>query len=198
MTFGKARGFNYYDDWKSEVFVCPDCGWKGTFDEGSVELHSELMDMTCPKCDVFDAPMLAIVSYATTRESRENWDKLTDSEKEWVKKLENHHDEFEDKKLRKSTPLPGIKANSFVLRWDYRESDQESETVIRCGEEIIFSEPATYEGYERYIEVAKILKNRYGRALADLEPTDCSELYLYGDSISASEILKKARNQIFR
>ena len=103
----------------------------------------------------------------------------------------------QEKKLRESTPLPEMKATSFVLHWDYRESGEKRETVIKFGEEIIFIEPATYEGYERYIEVAEILKKRYGSALIDLEPTECSELYLYGDRISASDIVKKAKNQIF-
>jgi len=71
-----AKNFGYYDDWKTEVFKCPKCGWKGTFEEGSVEQHNGLMDCSCPECDWLKAPMLAIVSYPTTSESRANWENL--------------------------------------------------------------------------------------------------------------------------
>jgi len=60
---GMARIFKYYDDWKTVIFECPKCGWKGTFDEGAVEYYEALMDSSCPACDFFSAPMLAIVSY---------------------------------------------------------------------------------------------------------------------------------------
>jgi hypothetical protein len=45
-----AKQFAYYDDWKSEPLECPKCGWKGTFEEGGVEAHRELMDSSCPRC----------------------------------------------------------------------------------------------------------------------------------------------------
>jgi hypothetical protein len=58
-----ARHFEYSDDWKTAELTCPECGWKGTFDEGSVEHHAELMDSSCPRCPLLEAPMLAIVNY---------------------------------------------------------------------------------------------------------------------------------------
>ena len=71
-----ARHFDYFDDrWKTEVLECPHCHWLGTFEQGSVEYYAELMDCSCPKCDVFDAPMLAIVSYPTLEELRANQDR---------------------------------------------------------------------------------------------------------------------------
>jgi len=39
------------------------------------------MDSSCPACDFLSAPMLAIVSYPTTQETEQNWEKLTDPEK---------------------------------------------------------------------------------------------------------------------
>ena len=63
-----ANHFDFYDDWRAATLVCPRCGWKGRFDQGSVELHEELMDSSCPRCPWTEAPMLAIVSYPVIEE----------------------------------------------------------------------------------------------------------------------------------
>ena len=70
-------------------------------------------------------------------------------------------------------------------------------TLLRQGNHVIFSEPAVYEGYARFEEVAQILKQRYGAALRDLVPSPSSELYLYGDSLSSSGRIEKCRQTIF-
>ena len=75
-----ARHFGYYDDWKSAVLKCAQCGWTGTFQQGSVAHFEELIDASCPVCDT----MLAIVSYPTTKESEKNWDQLTGEQKKRI------------------------------------------------------------------------------------------------------------------
>jgi len=75
---------------------------------------------------------------------------------------------FTDRKLREATQLPDIDSPSFILHWDFVHAGFDSETLIKHGETIIFREPVIYEGYERFIEVAKILRARYGPALRDL------------------------------
>ena len=192
-----AKHFGYYDDWKTEVLQCPKCGWKGTFEEGSVEQHNELMDCSCPECDWLETPMLAIVSYPTTGESRANWESLSGEKKEEVELVERLRADFEKKKLCEATSLPDIQETSFVLHWDFHHAGLESETVIKHGESILFREPAVYEGYDRFIEVAKILSDRYGSALVDLVPTERSGTYLYGDRLSSPQTINDARKQIF-
>ena len=63
-----AMIYNYNDDWKNEILKCPKCGWEGTFEQGSVEHHQDLMDCSCPDCDYLETPMLAIVSYPTSEQ----------------------------------------------------------------------------------------------------------------------------------
>ena len=61
--------FGYFDDeWRTGVFTCPVCGWRGRHDEMSgPNLFRELMDFECPSCD----KMLLIVGYATYEQVRE-------------------------------------------------------------------------------------------------------------------------------
>lgn len=192
-----AKSYDYYDDWKNEVLQCPKCGWSGTFEEGLVDCYDELMDSSCPECDVFESPILAIVSHSTTGQAKANWDKLSDAEQVEVSLIEGLRADYEQKKLRDSSILPAIKQERFVLYWDFHYAGFASEMIIRHGEDVIFREPAVYEGYERFTEVAKLLIDRYGSALIDLIPTSRSECYLYGDRLSAGSIVEKARRELF-
>ena len=86
---------------------------------------------------------------------------------------------------------------SFTLYWDFADHGSSRETLIKHGDNVIFAEPALYEGYERFIQVAEISRSRYGAALRDLIPTTASELYLYGDCSPSHAILAEARKRIF-
>jgi hypothetical protein len=108
-----AKQFNYFDDWKNEILECPTCHWKGTFDQGSVEHYMDQMDSTCPKCDVSQSPILAIVRYPTLPELRANIDKP--GVREWLEGIDRGFDEFEAQKLREPSQLPDIAESSFEL-----------------------------------------------------------------------------------
>ncbi len=65
---------------------------------------------------------------------------------------------------------------------------EEKLTVIRLGEQVIWVEPALWEGYDRFYEVKVLLKQRYGARFASLTPTEDSKLYLYGDGGSGGAV----------
>ena len=190
-----ARHFNYFDDWKTEVLECPQCHWLGTFEQGAVEYYDELMDCHCPGCSGSDAPMLAIVSYPTLEEARANADKP--GIREWVQQIDAGLDKFAREKLQGPEQLPEIKEDRFTLVWDNDHSNPDDRrTLIKHGETVIFSEPARYEEYERFAEVADILKARYGYRLKDLVPTLASEYWLYGDKYRAPDYVDSVREKL--
>ena len=178
-----AKLFNCFDDYESVVLECPKCHWKGTFEHGSVdyhaELHAECADCSCPNCDYFDAPMLAIVSYPTIEEARAHSDRP--GIREWVQAIDRGLDEFEAQKLRTPEQLPEIGEDNFTLTWDFEADEDYGRTLIKHGDVVIFSEPARYEEYRRFKEVAEILKAKYGDRIKDLVPTEGSKLNVYGD-----------------
>jgi hypothetical protein len=157
-----TKHFNYFDDFKNLILECPKCHWKGTFEQGSVDYSAEVMDCTCPKCDVLHSPMLAIVGYPTLEEARANSDRP--GIRDWVQQIDRRLDLFEVQKLRTVEQLPEISAESFTLVWDFEceEHGNNARTLIKHQGVTIFSEPGRWEGYERYEEVAKILKIKYG------------------------------------
>jgi hypothetical protein len=157
--------------------------------------HDELMDCSCPKCDVFDAPMLAIVSYPTLEELRANQDKP--GIREYVERIDGGLDKFAREKLREPEQLPEINEESFTLTWDFDGSAPDDQrTLIKHGDTVIFSEPARWEEYERFAEVAEILTAKYGNRIRDLVPTPRSEYWLYGDKLTARDYVNSVRHDL--
>jgi len=188
--------FRYYDDWKSATLECPRCGWKGTFEEGDVEYYDALFDCSCPRCDT-RPPMLAIVSYPTTEETEENWDKLSDSEKQRFLERKQWRAEYEAAKLTSPDQLPDISGATVSLFWDFERGAMDHRlTIIRHGDTEIWRELCGFECYKRYAEVVEILKEKYGERLVDVEPTSASETYLYGDRLSALDFVRKIRKSL--
>ena len=191
-----AKQFNYFDEWQSVVLECPVCKWQGTFEQGSVEYYNELMDSSCPVCDVDTGPMLAIVSYTTNEEVEANLDKLDTVDRQRFLAMKERLAKADKECLKSSSDLPELEGDSLELAWDLEEVDSDVVTVIRHGDQEVWREPAFWEGYERFGDVLRILKARYGKRLKDVVPTQRSKLYLYGDRLSAPDIVDKARRQL--
>jgi hypothetical protein len=139
--------------------------------------------------------MLAIVSYPTLEEARANADRP--GIREWVQQIDAGLDKFAREKLQEPEQLPEIDEDSFTLAWDNNPSNPDDRrTLIKYGETVVFSEPARYEEYERFEEVAEILKAKYKHRLKDLVPTPASEYWLYGDKYSAPEYVDAVREQL--
>ena len=153
--------------------------------------------MSSTVCDPLSAPMLAIVWYPTIRESEQNWDKLTDLEKEEVNVRKQAITQWEAACLKSADQLPDLEGTELTLVWDCVEEHPGTRcTVIRHGDKQVWREPACFGGYERFREVVEILKQKYGGRLADLTPTSASELYLYGDSLSAADRVASLRESL--
>jgi hypothetical protein len=187
-----ARHFNYYDSWRNELLAC-DCGWRGTFEQGHVEHHNELMDSECPNCSA----IIALVVYPTAAEVEQN--EPHDSRfRRTVRKAEERQAGSKSLCLRSVEQLPEIRDPGFVLDWSFEEDGLgEKWTVIRKAGQEIFRELAFWEGWRRYLEIAAILKSKYGNRLLDLRPLDQSWLYLLGDSLVAGERIAQYRRDHF-
>ena len=147
-----------------------------------------------PRCAWPDAPMLAIVSYPTLEESEAHIDSLTESEKASLARRKQFLGRFEGGKLKSPSDLPDGQLPRIVLSWDFDEDKQA--TVIKHEDRIIWSEAAVWEGAERFVEVVGILKEKYGRRLYDVVPTDASGLYLYADRLSSIGAVERTRANI--
>jgi len=187
-----ARHFHYYDAWKTELLTCP-CGWQGTFVQGNVEYYKELMDSECPNCSA----IIALVLYPTAPEVEGN-EPDDSSFRKRVKEAEQRRAAAKSSCLRSVGQLPEIQDPAFVLDWGFEEDGRGAKwTVIRKAGQEIFRELAFWEGWTRYLEVAAILKRKYGKRLLDLRPSDQSRVYLLGDSLVAGERIAQYRREHF-
>lgn len=183
-----------YYTYKSAYFRCSDCGWKGTGAELETgEILSDVFELDCPNCQGY----VTAVAHPTIAEGRANWDKISADEKREIEDRERRCEEFNDLKLKHPCELINIDDVKFTLKWDMEDNGVKKETIITYNENIIFRELSVYEGYERFEEVATILKQRYGAAIKDLIPMPNSLLYLYGDKLSAQEKVETIRRRIF-
>lgn len=177
----------YYDGWETEPLTCPECEWKGAGAECvQGELFDELFEIDCPNC----SRRLTVITYPTIEESRANWDKVSDADKRMIEGREQFIKETESRCLESPEQLPDIPGDNLVFLWDQQNDD----TVISYGKEIIWREPAFYEGYTRFEEVVIILKRKYGMRLKDVIPVLRSQNYLLGDCLSAWNTVQSIRS----
>lgn len=183
---------NYYDGWKEQEQRCRGCGWQGPGrDLVPGETFSDLYEACCPRC----GEKVLNVSYPTLEESRRNWDKVSAADRIAVVLAERRQQDFEQRQLRGAEQLPDIEGDDLVFVWDYDDRDGH-ETVIRHGAQELWREPAFYEGYERFEQVAEILFRRYGTRMQDLVPSRASGLFLYGDAIGSLSRIEKFRGRL--
>jgi hypothetical protein len=192
-----AEHFGWLDAWKTTPLRCERCGWAGTFEQRAVEYHAELMDSTCPRCNVDDAPMLAIVSFPTIEESEEHWSELTSDDQASLLKRKAFLAGWEVSSLRAPGQLPEIAGlEDLILQWDLEEDGETEYTVIRLRGVELWRELALWEGYERFRDAVTVLKQKYGRRLLDVVPTADALGHLGGDFLRAHEHIAETRRLV--
>jgi hypothetical protein len=178
-----ASHIPYWEYDREAAITCPRCGWSGPAGCGE-DFHQELLDVTRPSC----SQMLLIVPFPTTEETRAAaaaGNPLAQAEIPNVDNIEKRWETAAETALTGPHQLPEIRGDDITIVWDFEEREGEKFTVLRHGGREIWRELAYWEGIERFEEVTGLLEQRYGRRLVAFEPTSRSELYLYGDKLSA-------------
>lgn len=93
-----------------------------------------------------------------------------------------------------ATQLPELEGETLILTWDQIEAD----SLILQGDSIIWREKTGWQVYDRFEEIAIILKQKYGKRLIDIVPTPRSLYALYGDSTAASFHVTSVRESLGR
>jgi hypothetical protein len=178
-----SKQFHYYDDWRAQAFVCPNCNWAGKSEELDKDYFQDLFDAKCPKCKT----ILAIVSNPTAAETRAA---AAAGNPEAIRELaridtaESRSARFEKEKLTGPEQLPDLEGDKLEFVLDTEEhsgSENETYNLLRCGERTVWRELAFWEGYERFAEWEAILKQKYGDRFAELKATWGGYMWLFGD-----------------
>ena len=195
-----AKHLAYWEYDPDATIECPACGWAGRCEDHQ-RLFRDLLDVECLDCE----RMLLIVSFPTddeTRAAAAAGNKEARREMAEVKRravLDRLRAKYE---LTSADQLPDLPGDEIVVVWDQIEATLDSRkasywTVLRHGTLELWREPIYYEGIERLEVIARILQTKYGARLVEIRPTKDSEVYLYGDLLSARDILQRV-NQALR
>jgi hypothetical protein len=181
----------YYEGWQEKEYSCGNCDWKGNGGVSNRGLFYRKMylELYCPGCGSF----LDLIIFPDSAGCGEDSKALAEEQKRVLKEQEEQMSRYRAQCLQSPDQLPELEDEDFVLLWDQVEGD----TQIRKGDSIIWSEPLAYEGFDRYERIALILKEKYGSRVRDLQPTDRSMLFLYGDFASSLDFVKKVRKELF-
>jgi hypothetical protein len=182
-----------YYDWRASAVTCPTCGWQGTGQDLALsEMFEGGAEYACPKC----GHEFGFQAFPTADEVRNDpradpIDKLALGIRE--SRLARH----DATKLVSIDQLPNLDPSPTVLVWDVAANPSgDSEVQILHGERVLWRELSWYENYERFGEIARLLKQKYGEELVDLVPTRRSWMDLYGDRLSADRHVEDVRSSL--
>jgi hypothetical protein len=109
----RRKTFEWYSDWKNELFACSHCGWQGL---GSEAFPDEAGMMECPRCD----HGVAYVEFPSLRDTEKaaalgNEDAIRElpEKRAWIKRTENRIGRFEHEKLNDISQLPDLDGESL-------------------------------------------------------------------------------------
>ncbi|HEY9627322.1 MAG TPA: HEAT repeat domain-containing protein [Coleofasciculaceae cyanobacterium] len=156
-----------FTDERPESYVIP------TEAEGGSALWSEILARK-----LFDAEM-AIQAATTNHEL-------------FCSPLKGEPREPEAVRLSSPSQLPDLEGEMLHLSWDQIDAD----SIIRHRDSIVWQERTGWEVYDRFEEIAAILKQKYGKRLTDLVPTTRSFYALYGDSTRAASHVSAVRQSL--
>jgi hypothetical protein len=181
-----------FEDWLNASFTCAGCGWSGNGGDARLTALSAFdYFLRCPKCDrVMDA-----LKTPTIEEAVEHWSELDDDLRAQIIVLDKRRRDYLEQRLERADQLPELSGDALLLTWDLTGREG-GDVLIKHGDRIVWREPASYENYERFKQIAALLTERYGPRLMDLVPTQTSELFLYGDRLSAPYDVEVVRQQL--
>lgn len=178
-----------YADYKSHPLSCPSCGWKGLGKDSSQNYSGTVMDLECPECN----KMLAIINFPTYQETLRRG---SEADRQAVLREVNFRERFKRMSLKSPDELPDIEGSaiSFTFRSITIKGDDYS--IIEHQGKEVWREPMVWEGCERFMEIGRILKDKYGNNMMDLIPDETAETFLYGDKVQAPTLIAEFRQQL--
>ena len=185
---------NDYYGWRNSTLTCGACGWSGLGKETSLsESFTDGAEYQCPRCAVdFGFVVFPTLAEAATDPRADPFDR------DAARLAMSRHEQFERTKLKSPQQLPDLDPSPTTLAWDEVATEgQSAESVVILHEDLeIWREQSFYENYERFGQVAALLKDKYGSTLVDLIPTKRSWMYLYGDRLSAPGFVDRVRENM--
>ena len=123
-----------------------------------------------------------------------NWNILNDATKAAILSRPERQERIEEDKLKHSSELPNLKSGpnflTLELTW---HPDPEVSYSIWHGIQLLWIQPATWEGHSEFLRIAEIIRERYGGRITDLKPTPEARGFLIGNDSAGERNIERAR-----
>jgi len=164
-----------YYQYEATIFECEKCLWKGKGKQLTIgDAFNELFEIHCPDCN----SRVGHICYPSFDEVLKYG---SEKEKKQVKKQMAFHEELEQSELKSVSQLPDIdKEGEIKFYLKEKKFKRKNHLVVYADDKEIWKELMFFEYYVRYMEIAKILKEKYGSRMTDLLIDDFAP-WMYGD-----------------
>ena len=177
---------NYYS-YKKKRFACEHCGWTGLgskVEQG--ETFEDGFEVDCPKCH---ERFPGLILFPTIDETLKKGSK---EDKEAATEAKAFREKLLASFLKDISQLPALHDDFIAFVLTEKKIKGEDYIVITHKTKTIWKEIRGYEYYERFVELGKLLKQKYGNKMIDLVP-EVDGFYLYGDRLSSPKIVNDFR-----
>lgn len=184
-----------YYDWHHGTQTCRKCGWSGLGSETKLgEVFDQGSEYDCPAC----GEKMSYVMWPLVSETKDD-PRASDTDRKQADVLDDWQERVVAAQLKSTEDLPDLQPGPAKLIWDAVERDDGHWRIsIRDGNTEIWQELSCFEEYPRFIEIARLLWDKYGATLRDLEPTRKSWFNLGGDYLGALGVVDHVREQLAR
>ncbi len=179
---------NIYN-YKSHQYQCKNCDWTGkgeVLEQG--DLYEDGFEVNCPEC----GNLLEFVVLPTFDEVLKYG---TEEEKKEVREQMEFWEKWEALSLKSANELPEIEGENLIFEAKERKFKRQEFLFIMYNGKEVWKEPLLYEYYERFIEIGKMLKEKYGNRMKDFVPPEY-QVWLLGDKISAPDLINSFRESL--
>jgi hypothetical protein len=163
-----------YYEYKDQTYTCKHCGWTGPGSETkSGDSFRDGYEINCPKCNEY----LDFIVYPLIKDMLKYG---PEEDKATAMAVLSFQDKWQASLLKDISQLPDLSDDlmAFVLT-EFDENGERYIAVSNEGREI-WREIRAYEYFPRFIDLGKLLKQKYGAHMVDLVP-HISTCDLYGD-----------------
>ncbi len=176
MRIAKIKMSQNSYSYKTEMFTCNHCAWIGLGEKTKMgDVYKHGFEIVCPQCEEQLSGLILFPTIEETLEKGSDWDKLR------IKAMETFQEKWLDSLLKDISQLPDLPYDLMAFVLSEIKEEGENYIIISYKDKLIWKEIRAYEYYERFIELGKLFKRKYGDKMIDLVP-NVNGNYLYGDS----------------
>ena len=151
--------------------------------------YDDGFEVDCPKCherfpELIMFPMIDEVMEKGSKKDKLAAAKQKKSREKWLASL-----------LKSTNQLPDLHDDIMIFELKELEDNGENYIIITYNGLVVWKEIRVYEYYDRFIEIGKLFKKKYGKRMVDLVP-EVDGLYLYGDSCSSVQLIDEFRAEL--